>query len=275
MLAHELPSLPGSHFAIVDSGTPVHIVFDHLFVTNPREDHTAVSGFSGKASRATHRGDLSFRAFSHNREHNRHQYINMIQPDSTLVVPDCVRRLYSVRQATHAGYRVHLETSKPGLIVCLNYIPFITDPETNLWLLPLFPPTTSDNGLYPLPSSTDTYPVVPNDAQTASTDLQPRHNQWLMEHHLGHPSQKRQASMESGMTKLKVPKLTCPTCIASKARKTNHRHRATPGLARLFPGKRIILNSSVNFCGTLRKASTEEATLPPASARHRPTYRKA
>ena len=203
MLAHELPSLPGSHFAIVDSGTPVHIVFDHLFVVNPREDHTAVSGFSGTSSRATHRGDLSFRAFSLNHETNRHQYINMIQPNSTLVVPDCVRRLYSVRQATHAGYRVHLETRKPGLIVCLNYIPFVTDPETNLWLLPLFPPSTSDNGLYPLPSSTDAYPVVPTDAQNASTDLSTRRNQWLMEHHrLGHPSQKRQAALEiEGATK--------------------------------------------------------------------------
>ena len=235
MLAHELPSSPGSHFAIVDSGTPVHIVFDHLFVVNPREDHTAVSGFSGTSSRATHRGDLSFRAFSLNHETNRHQYINMIQPNSTLVVPDCVRRLYSVRQATHAGYRVHLETRKPGLIVCLNYIPFVTDPETNLWLLPLFPPSTSDNGLYPLPSSTDAYPVVPTDAQNASTDLSTRRNQWLMEHHrLGHPSQKRQAAIEiEGATKPKVPKLTCPTCIASKARKANRpppsdtEHRST------------------------------------------------
>ena len=79
MLAHELPSSPGSHFAIVDSGTPVHIVFDHLFVTNTREDHTAVSGFSGTTSRATHRGDLSFRAHSYDNEAQHNAYIRPIR----------------------------------------------------------------------------------------------------------------------------------------------------------------------------------------------------
>ena len=34
MLTHRLQTTPGSHFAIVDSGTPIHIVFDHLFVSN-------------------------------------------------------------------------------------------------------------------------------------------------------------------------------------------------------------------------------------------------
>jgi hypothetical protein len=47
MLTHKLHNKPGSHFAIVDSGTPIHIVFDHLFVSNTREDHTPVVGFSG------------------------------------------------------------------------------------------------------------------------------------------------------------------------------------------------------------------------------------
>jgi hypothetical protein len=37
---------------IVDSGTPIHIVYDHLFVSNTREDYTPVAGFSGNASRA-------------------------------------------------------------------------------------------------------------------------------------------------------------------------------------------------------------------------------
>ena len=228
MLAHELPSSPGSHFAIVDSGTPVHIVFDHLFVTNTREDHTAVSGFSGTTSRATHRGDLSFRAYSYDNEAQRDAYISLTQADSTLIVPDCVRRLYSVRQATHAGYRVHLDAVKPGLHVCLNYVPFVNDPETNLWLLPMYPPATRDNGIYPLPSpqTANAYPVMPGTeapTQPAAEDLSTRRNQWIMEHHrLGHPSQKRQASLEiKGVNKPKVPKLTCPTCIASKARKAN------------------------------------------------------
>jgi hypothetical protein len=44
-----------------------------------------------------------------------------------------------------------------------------------------------------------------------------------MEHHrLGHPSKKRQTALEvDGLTKPKVPKLACPTCWASKARKSN------------------------------------------------------
>ena len=56
-----------------------------------------------------------------------------------------------------------------------------------------------------------------------SEDLQALRQQWLMEHHrLGHPSQKRQAALDiDGLTKPKVPKLACPTCLASKARKSN------------------------------------------------------
>ena len=54
-------------------------------------------------------------------------------------------------------------------------------------------------------------------------DLQALRQQWLMEHHrLGHPSQKRQTVLDSdGQTKPKVPELACPTCLASKTRKSN------------------------------------------------------
>jgi hypothetical protein len=39
---------------------------------------------------------------------------------------------------------------------------------------------------------------------------------------LGHLSQKRRAVLEiEGLVKPKVPKLACPTCLASKARKSN------------------------------------------------------
>ena len=76
---------------IVDSGTPIHIVYDHLFVSNTREDYTPVAGFSGNANRATHRGDLSARVHT-----NKNEYINLVDKDSTLVIPDCVRRLYSL-----------------------------------------------------------------------------------------------------------------------------------------------------------------------------------
>jgi hypothetical protein len=107
MLTHKLQDKPGSHFMIVDSWTPIHIVYDHLFVSNTREDYTPVAGFSGNASRATHRGDLNARVHTNNNE-----FINLVDTDSTLVIPDCVRCLYSVRQATHKGYKVQLDSTK-------------------------------------------------------------------------------------------------------------------------------------------------------------------
>jgi hypothetical protein len=146
MLTHKLKSSPGSHFAVVDSGTPIHIVFDHLFVSNTKEDHTPVAVFSGNASRGTHMGDLNARVRTH-----KNEYINLIDVNSTLVVPDCVRRLYSVSQATHKGYRVILDSDTPGLWVCEHFIPFANDTDTNLWLLPVLPPTSKDNGIYTIP----------------------------------------------------------------------------------------------------------------------------
>ena len=215
MLTHRLQT-------IVDSGTPIHIVFDHLFVSNTRDDHTPVTGFSGNASRATHRGDMTARVRTDN-----NTYINLVDVNSTLVVPDCVRRLYSVRQATHKGYKVLLDSHKPGLWVCEHFIPFVNDPDTNLWLLPLFPPTSKDNGIYPIPSYNAA--ALPKPAIDIPDELQSLRQQWLMEHHrLGHPSQKRQAALEvDGQTKPKVPKLTCPTCLASKARKSNRPSAST------------------------------------------------
>ena len=222
MLTHRLQTTPGSHFAIVDSGTPIHIVFDHLFVSNTRDDHTPVTGFNGNASRATHRRDMTARVRTDN-----NTYINLVDVNSTLVVPDCIRRLYSVRQATHKGYKVLLDSHKPGLWVCEHFIPFVNDPDTNLWLLPLFPPTSKDNGIYPIPSYNAA--ALPKPAIDIPDELQSLRQQWLMEHHrLGHPSQKRQAALEvDGQTKPKVPKLTCPTCLASKARKSNRPSAST------------------------------------------------
>ncbi len=126
---------------------------------------------------------------------NNNEYINLIDVNSTLVVPDCIRRLYSVRQATHKEYKVLLDSYQPGLWVCDHFIPFVNDPETNLWLLPLFPPTSKDNGIDPIPSySAATLPMPVIDIRD---ELQELRRQWLMEHHrLGHPSQKRQATLE-------------------------------------------------------------------------------
>ena len=50
---------PGPHFAVVDSGTSMHILQHCLFTSNLSEDNTAVSGFSGNTSRATHGCDFN------------------------------------------------------------------------------------------------------------------------------------------------------------------------------------------------------------------------
>jgi transposase InsO family protein len=76
---------------------------------------------------------------------------------------------------------------------------------------------------------TDSIPSKLHAVATAPTsteipdELQQLREEWLMQHHrLGHPSQKRQAALEiEGTAKPKVPKLACPTCLASKARKSN------------------------------------------------------
>jgi hypothetical protein len=134
-------------------------------------------------------------------------------------------RLWALRLITYLGrstlHRVLLDSNKPGLWICEHFFPFINDPETNLWLLPLFPPTSIDNGIYPM--SSYTVAAVPKSADEIPDELQELRQQCLMEHHrLGHPSQKRQAALEiDGQPKPKVPKLACPTCLASKARKIN------------------------------------------------------
>ena len=148
LMLHDRPcSLPGSNYAIVDSETPVHIVFDKIFVTN--EDHTSVAGFSGSSSRSTHRGDLNIRTPIDN-----NKYVTLFDRNSTLIVPDCVHRLYSVRQATMHGHTVIIDCHKPGIRLNSNpkrFIPFVLDPESKLRLLPLYPSLEQDNGIHALP----------------------------------------------------------------------------------------------------------------------------
>ena len=73
-------------------------------------------------------------------------------------------------------------------------------------------------------SAAEAYPALPMSADEIPDDLQTLREQWLMEHHrLGHPSQKRQAVLDiDGQTKPKVSKPARPTCLSSKARKSNH-----------------------------------------------------
>ena len=40
-------------------------------------------------------------------------------------------------------------------------MPFTNDPETNLWLLPMFPPQSRDNSIYPLPGNPSAHMVAP------------------------------------------------------------------------------------------------------------------
>ena len=61
----------GDHWAVIDSGTSKHVLLEHIYLANATEDHTAVAGFSGQTSRATHR--------------------------------DAIRTLYSVRKSLQSG----------------------------------------------------------------------------------------------------------------------------------------------------------------------------
>jgi hypothetical protein len=144
----------------VDSGTPIHIVFDDLFVSNTKEDHYSTSRLQRQLQpRYTQgRSHLNARVRTYNNE-----YINLLDVNSALVVPDCVHRLYSVRQATHKGHRTILDSTKPGIWVCKHFVPFLNDPDTNLWLLPLFPPLSKDNRIY----------QIPNDAAATTTAYPP------------------------------------------------------------------------------------------------------
>jgi hypothetical protein len=217
MLTHKLHHKPGSHFMIVDSGTPIHIVYDHLFVSNTREGYTPVAGFSGNASRVTHRGDLNKRVHTNNNE-----YINLVDTDDPCDTRLCPPPVLSKASNTQKGYKVQLDSTKPGIWICKHFIPFVNDPETNLWILPLYPSTQKDNGLYPMPS--DAVATAPTSTAEIPDELHQLREEWmLMQHHrLGHPSQDRQTALEiEGLAKAKVPKLVCPTCLASKARKSN------------------------------------------------------
>ena len=70
---------------------------------NLSEDHTAVSGFSGSTSRATHKGDFNCVVRAQNG-----RLIHLVNPSAALVIPDSHRNLYSVRHAQHSGHTVIL-----------------------------------------------------------------------------------------------------------------------------------------------------------------------
>ena len=92
---------------------------------NLSEDRTAVSGFSGNTSRATHRGDFNcvVRAQSE-------RLIHLVDSSAALVIPDSHRNLYSVRHAQHSGHTVILG-AQAGLLPYGNPDLFVHSSKTN------------------------------------------------------------------------------------------------------------------------------------------------
>jgi len=122
---------PGSHFAVVDSGILIHILQYRLFTSNLSEDHTAVSGFSGNTSRATHRGNFNCVVRAQNG-----RLIHLVDPSAALVIPDSHRNLYSVRHAQISGHTVILG-AQAGLLPYGDpnlFVPFLEDKSTGLCL---------------------------------------------------------------------------------------------------------------------------------------------
>jgi len=239
VLHNSIQQSPGSHFAVVDSGTSMHILQYRLFASNLKEDHTAVSGFSGNTSRATHKGDFNCIVRAQNG-----RLIHLVDPSSTLIIPDSHRNLYSVRHAQHAGHTVILGTHA-GLLPYHDsdlFVPFIEDKNTGLWLLPLLPPPTAHNGVYPIYNAIEgsedredsielqqniiqenaEQPFQQQVASTPATFQQDRTNLLNDHHRLGHISMKRARSLNiDGIQQppSKMPKIKCPVCIASKAKR--------------------------------------------------------
>ena len=137
-----LPVSAPAHFALVDSGASIHILLCHTFLTDSESNHSAVASFSGSTSRATHKG-----TFTALMRCTRNKYHTFVQPDSALVVPDASRILFSISQALTAGHHVHFGTN-PGLLLHGNkqFIPFVKDEQSGMFLLPLYPPLTRHNG---------------------------------------------------------------------------------------------------------------------------------
>jgi len=130
---------PSPHFAVVDSGTSMHILQYRLFTSNLSEDHTAVSRLSANTSRATHRCDFNCVV----REQIGRLY-HLVDPSTALVIPDSHRNLQSVRHAQLAGHTVILgaQAGLPPYGDPELFVPFLDDKFTSLWSA--FATTTAD-----------------------------------------------------------------------------------------------------------------------------------
>jgi len=83
-------------------------------------------------------------------------------PDSALVVPDASRILFSISQALTVGHHVHFGTN-PGLLLhgSKQFIPFVRDEQSGMYLLPLYPPLNRHNGTYSLQVGAEAEQILP------------------------------------------------------------------------------------------------------------------
>jgi ribosomal protein L14 len=184
----------GDHWAVIDSGTSKHVLLEHIYLVNATEDHTAVAGFSGQTSRATHRGDFTATVRT-----ATGKLLHITDVDSALVIPDAIRTLYSVRKSLQSGNTIRFDTNA-GLLVNGQpefFVPFIRDSSTDLFLLPLLVPPTRHNGVYGIYNATTTPQDNPSginllkQAQTTA-EKSSAQKQYLTDHHrLGHVQQQR------------------------------------------------------------------------------------
>lgn len=265
---HPTPLAQTSHKAVVDSGTPLHIFHESLFLSTAREDHTPVSGFQGSTSRATHRGDLTCRL-----QTDTGTLIHHTEPDSVILVPDTVRNLFSVRRALASGHSIIMEEQRAGIYLSPSnsFVPFEHDSETGLWLLPLYAPASAHNDIYPTPAPGNPMhafpgvvpkPAVDIDQIVASAAPPKNHNQiqsdrdqaLTLHHQLGHINTQRARELNiKGMPTQKQAKhFKCPTCLASKARRNPRQPSSKPEARPTSPWQDIHVDLSGKMLKTSR-----------------------
>ena len=145
----------------------------------------------------------------------RNKYHTFVQPDSALVVPDASRILFSISQALTVGHHVHFGTN-PGLLLhgSKQFIPFVKDEQSGMYLLPLYPPLNRHNGTYPLQVGAEAEQILPA-IPIYTPPAEVTHNT------LGHVSNRRTKQLDVGLHKPSGPDITCPICITAKRRRAS------------------------------------------------------
>ena len=213
-----------SEFAIIDSGTPLHIFHSKSpFLHSLVDNHSQIQGFDGSTTRAVAKGTLSCRVTPGNGN-----LIPFAHPDSALLVPDAVHNLFSVKMATKHQCSVHLNNDNAYIALPDNTrIPLHFDADLGLWLLPLYAPSHSANDIYPALVNTSTEnpastiinaAAPPHDVETIQDD---RAQSLALHHRLGHPNSRLQRKFKiDGIPQGKGHRhFDCPQCLASKARR--------------------------------------------------------